>query len=526
MIRRSAVNNDAVAQTGMADLEAIQKLTASPVVLAAFDLPFTPVFLAGIALFHPWLGWLALGGGLVLIGIAVLYQIFSREVLKQASLSSHRAQVMGEEIRKESEMIQAMGMRKAAFDRWEVVRGKSLTDNIHAADTGGRFTSLTKTLRLFLQSAMLGMGAYLVLLNEVTPGAIIAGSILMGRALAPIELGLGQWASVQRARKGWDSLAELLKSMPPEVGRTELPKPKANLKVEALAVMAPGESSPQLQNVSFTVGPGQAVGVIGPTGSGKSTLARALTGAWRTVSGSVRLDGAELCQYGPEDLGRHIGYLPQRVQLFEGTIAQNIARLSNTPDAEQVVAAAKKAEAHDMIVNLPDGYDTWLPTNGGRLSGGQLQRIGLARALYGDPVIVILDEPNSNLGNNGSKALNLAIRGMKAMGKSVLIMAHRPAAIQECDALLVLDQGVMKAIGPKNQVLKQMVANYRELAQDAEVQVHDAAPPDPSAPAGTGAEEEDHSRNAQAREQTEGKTEPTSRDEAGQAAALTNGGTT
>ncbi len=314
---------------------------------------------------------------------------------------------------------------------------------------------------------MLGLGAYLVLQNQLTAGAMIAASILLGRALAPIELAIGQWAMVQRGAKGWNNLAELLERVPPETEKTALPKPKARLELKGVTVVPPGEKRAALKNVSFNVDPGQAVGVIGPSGAGKSTLARALTGVWRSAGGSIRLDAASLDQYAPDVLGQHIGYLPQRVQLFEGTIAQNIARLSQEPDSAKVVAAAKKAAAHDMIVQLPDGYDTRIAAGGGRLSGGQLQRVGLARALYDDPVIVILDEPNSNLDSIGTAALNEAIRGLKADGRSVLIMAHRPAAIQECDALLVLENGMRTAFGPKDAVLKEMVQNHRQIAQTA-----------------------------------------------------------
>lgn len=373
-VRRSAVAQDPVAQTATADLEAIQRLMSSPVLGAGFDLPWTPFFLAGIALFHPWLGLLALGGGAVLVAVALLNQIFSRAPLQQAAESGHRANLSSEEIRGEAEMIQSMGMRGAAFLRWQKLRNAALKDTLTANDTGGGFTTLTKTLRLFLQSAMLGLGAYLALNGEVSPGAMIAGSVLMGRALAPIELGLGQWAMVQRAIKGWHSLAELLTKVPAEAERMALPQPEARLEVQALAVVPPGDSRAQLRNVTFRVEPGQAIGVIGPSGSGKSTLAKALTGAWRPAAGTIRLDGAALDQYDPDVLGRHFGYLPQRVQLFEGTIAQNIARLAEEPDAEKVVAAAKKAAAHEMIVNLPEGYDTRVSAGGGRLSGGQMQR--------------------------------------------------------------------------------------------------------------------------------------------------------
>ncbi|WP_146346416.1 type I secretion system permease/ATPase [Phaeobacter marinintestinus] len=463
MIRRSAVSADSNAQTGLADLESVQRLISSPVLTAAFDIPWTPIFLAGIMLFHPWLGMLALGGGAVLVFIALMNQLFSRGPMIEANVASHRASMMSEEIRNEAEMIQAMGMRTAAFERWKSAREKSLVQSVSANDVSGSFTSMTKTLRLFLQSAMLGLGAYLVLQGEVTAGAMIASSILMGRALAPIELALGQWAVVQRAVRGWNNLAELLSNVPPELTKTELPKPKAKLDVQSLTVVPPGDTRAQLKTVTFKIEPGQALGVIGPSGAGKSTLARALTGVWRPAGGTVRLDGAALDQYAPDVLGLHIGYLPQRVQLFEGTIAENIARLSGQPDSQKVVAAAQKAAAHEMILELPDGYDTRINAGGGRLSGGQMQRVALARAMYDEPVLLILDEPNSNLDNEGSMALNKAIRAMKEAGSSVMIMAHRPSAIQECDTLLVLDHGAVKAFGPKDQVLKDTVTNHQQL---------------------------------------------------------------
>ena len=360
-------------------------------------------------------------------------------------------------------MVQAMGMRTAAFDRWQKARNEALESQIRATDVGGTFTSMTRTLRLFLQSAMLGLGAYLVLQGEMTPGAMIAGSILLGRALAPVEMALNQWPIVQRGREGWQNLALLLGAVSPEMARTALPKPAAKLAAKNLTVVPPGERQASLKSINFNVEPGQAVGIIGPSGAGKTTLARTLTGVWPPAGGYIRLDGAALDHYGPEVLGQHIGYLPQRVQLFDGTIAENIARLSPQPDDAKVVEAAKKAAAHEMILELPKGYDTQVRAGQVRLSGGQMQRIGLARALYDDPVILVLDEPNSNLDNVGSQALNHAIRAMKAKGGSVLIMAHRPAAIQECDMLLVLDGGMRMAFGPKDEVLAGMVKNARAI---------------------------------------------------------------
>ncbi|WP_420857890.1 type I secretion system permease/ATPase [Marivivens marinus] len=453
----------AEAVTGLRDLESVQRLMTSPVLMAVFDLPWTPLFFFGIFLFHPWLGILALSGGAVLILIALANQLGSRGPLSSANTRIQQAELMGQQIRTEGEMVQALGMRGASFGRWAAARSEALESTIRAADTSGGYTSITRALRLLLQSAMLGLGALLVLRNEMTPGAMIAGSILLGRALAPIELLIGQWAVVQRGREGWLNLGRLLGEIAPEEPRTTLPRPKAMLSVEALSIVPPGEQQPVLRNLTFRIQPGQAVGVIGTSGAGKSTLARALTGVWPATMGKIRLDGAALDQYDPDVLGALVGYLPQRVQLFDGTIRDNIARMSLAPDDEEVVRAAKKAAAHDMILRLPDGYDTRVTATGGRLSGGQVQRIGLARAMYGDPVILVLDEPNSNLDNEGSTALNAAIRAAKEEGKSVLIMAHRPAAIQECDMLLVLENGAKRAFGPKDEVLRDLVKNAAEI---------------------------------------------------------------
>lgn len=467
VIRKSAVAPDATTATGLRDLEAVQRLMTSPVLLSIFDMPWTPFFFAAIWVFHPWLGVLSLLGGLVLVLVAVINQIVTRQPVGRANSASVQAESTSEKLRSEAEMVQAMGMRDAAFDRWQVARKIALIEQVRSADIGGSFTTSTKAFRLLLQSAMLGLGAYLVLQGEMTPGGMIAGSILLGRALAPIEQAIGQWALVQRAAKGWSSLAELLGAVPPEQPRTALPDPRAILEMQQVTVVAPGDSQAALKSITFKIQPGQALGVIGTSGAGKSTLARAITGVWRPAGGKIRLDGAALDQYDPAVLGRHIGYLPQRVQLFEGTIAENIARLSQQPDAAKVVEAAKKADAHDMILKLPDGYDTKVSANGGRLSGGQMQRIGLARAMYGDPVILVLDEPNSNLDNEGSEAVNSAIRSFKADGKAVVIVAHRPAVIKECDFLLMLDNGAARAFGPRDKVLQEVLQNHKDLAATA-----------------------------------------------------------
>ena len=456
----------AITNSALRDLEAVQRLLSSPVLSAVFDIPWTPVFIAAIFLFHPWLGYLALFGGTFLILITILNQMVTRKPVLESAATTHFADQMAEQLRSESELVQSLGMRGAVFHRWEQAREKALAASIHASDSGGGFSVLTKTFRMFLQSAMLGLGAYLVLQDQLTAGAMIAASILMGRALAPIEQAVGQWGLVQRASKGWENLTVLLSEVPVEQPRTVLPKPRAKLVAEQVTVVPPGQQQASLRMVSFALHPGQAMGVIGPSGSGKSTLARAITGVWRAAGGKIRLDGASLDQYDPDVLGQHIGYLPQRVQLFDGTIAENIARLALQPDDAAVVKAAQKAAAHDMILAFPDGYETRVSANGGRLSGGQLQRIGLARAMYGDPVILVLDEPNSNLDNEGSQALNAAIKQMKADGGAVMIMAHRPAAIQECDLLMVLEGGARKAFGPKDDILRDMVKNHEQIRRN------------------------------------------------------------
>ncbi len=467
-VRMTAVApNDPAAMAAQRDLEAIRGFLASPVLMALFDLPWTPLFVAAIFVFHPALGWLAIGGGLILIVVTMLNQSMTKRPIAEANAVSMGAERMADQIKGEAELIQSLGMRGAAFARWAEARRRATEASILAADTGGLFQTTSKTFRLFLQSAMLGAGAWLVLEGQMTAGAMIAASILLGRALAPIELAVSQWAMVQRAQEGWQRLSVLLSRVPPEPKMLELPRPKALLEAQNISVVPPGEQAAVLRSVSFRLEPGQAMGVIGPSGAGKSTLARAVCGIWRPAVGKVRLDGAALDQYDPDRLGSYIGYLPQRVTLFDGTIAENIARLSTEPDPAAVVRAAQKAAAHDMILQFPQGYDTRVSTVGSRLSGGQLQRIGLARALYGDPVLLVLDEPNSNLDNEGSMALNTAIRTMKEEGKAVMIMAHRPAAIQECDVLLVLENGVRTAFGPRDQVLRSMVKNHTEIVRSA-----------------------------------------------------------
>ncbi|MFO1106676.1 MAG: type I secretion system permease/ATPase [Amaricoccus sp.] len=465
VLRRSVVSSErSKPSSGLKDLEAVQKLLGSPVLFAVFDMPWAPVYIFAIFTFHPYLGYLSIGGGLILVGVTMLNQMLTRRPEMEATAASLQGDAFAETIRQQGEMIQALGMRGAVLARWQKMRNRALAAQLTSGDKVSQFSTISKTFRFFLQSAVLGLGAYLVIHGQMSAGAMIAGSILLGRSLAPIEQAIGGWPLVQRARQGWKSLKLLLESTPEQPDRTALPRPRAIFEVNQITVFPPEQQRASLRMLDFAIHPGQALGVIGASASGKSTLARVLTGIWRPASGAVRLDGAALEHYDPDVLGSYIGYLPQDVVLFDGTVAENIGRMQEKPDAEAVVIAAKKAGAHEMVLGLPQGYDTPVSAGGARLSGGQKQRIGLARAFYGDPVIMVLDEPNSNLDAAGQDALNLAIRQAKSEGKAVVIMAHRPAGIAECDMILIVDGGVAKAFGPRDEVLKAHVRNYAQVA--------------------------------------------------------------
>ncbi len=449
--------------SGVRDLESIQRALSGPAPFAFFDAPWAPLFLGAIFFFHWSLGLLAITGGLVLFTVAILNERRAREPLGASAEASARSEGFAETLRREGETIQGLGMRSAAVGRWEKLREASLTAQIAAADATSGYSVTSKTLRFYLQSAMLALGALLAIQGLITPGVMIAASILMGRALAPVEQAIGQWAVMQRAFKGWSSLKELLTTTPPPARPTPLPAPKGVISVEGVTAAPPGARAPTLRNVSFRVEPGQALGVIGPSAAGKSTLARLLVGIWRPIQGAVRLDGAELSQYSDDDLGRHVGYLPQDVALFDGTVAENIARMDEQLVPEAVVTAAKRAGAHELILRLSQGYDTPIGPSGSRLSGGQRQRVALARALYGDPAVVIMDEPNSNLDAQGEQALVLAIKDLRERGRTAIVMAHRPSAIAACDVLLMLDAGTPRAFGPKEEVLRQTTANHPQV---------------------------------------------------------------
>jgi ATP-binding cassette subfamily C protein len=451
------------------DLEALQALYSSPVILALCDIPWSPIFFAAIFIFHPMLGWLGLAGGAILLVVTVVNQLSTRKKSKEASLTNSQAHHFSTQSQLSSELILSQGMLPDVLTRWVAFRRKALDQSMKASDLGGFFSSVSKSFRLFLQSAMLAFGAYFVLKGEMTGGAIIAGSILLGRALQPIEQTLSGWPQVQRGLESWRSLSDLLSEVPSPPEKHGLTQPLAHLSVNGVTVIPPGGDAATLQQVAFEVKPGEGLGIIGSSGSGKSTLARAITGLWPTTLGEIRFGGATLDQYDSVTLGRLIGYLPQNVTLFPGTIAENIARMSRAPDDKAVEDAARKARAHELITSLPQGYNTMLDGGDGVLSGGQRQRIALARAFYGDPTLLILDEPNSALDSEGSDALNQAIMDMKSEDKAVIVMTHRPLAISQCDKLVVLNNGVMRGYGPRDEVLKRLVKNVPQIHQ-AEVQ--------------------------------------------------------
>jgi len=420
VLRKAAVLPNARTQGALTDLNTLRQSFAAPYVMATYDLPWTPVFFAAMFLFHPLLGLAGVAGAAALFATTWINQRMSRHHYQRGATHAQAAQNMATLLHDEADFVRASGMPRAGFARWHREQQTALAHETTASEIGSGFSVLTKTLRLFLQSAMLGLAAWLVIQGQMSAGGMIAASVVLGRALAPIETLLNQWASLQQGIESWNKLAALLGEVPKEPDRIELPQPRADLEVKGLTVVPPGERTATLKSVHFNVKP---------------------------------VDGAALDQYAPEVLGKHIGYLPQQVVLFDGTIAENIARLEPEPNDTKVVAAAQMAGAHEMILGLPKGYDTYVRAGHLRLSGGQLQRIGLARALYHAPVLVILDEPNSNLDSDGSKALNHAIKALKQQDRAVLIMAHRPAAIRECDKLLVLENGMRTSFGPRDQVL-------------------------------------------------------------------------
>lgn len=439
------------------DLASIQFALASAGMGALFDLPWTPLFLIVLFIFHSWMGWFALAGAALVLVLALANQVMTRKPQAEAARLAAEADARAEATRKAIETVRGLGMVQAHAQRWIASRDKALVASMSASDAGGALAAATKTVRLLLQSAILGLGALLVLRGEMTPGSMIAGSILLGRALAPVEQTIGHWPQFQRALTAWKDLSKLLAALPAGRAVTELPRPEARLDVRDLAVIPPGETTPAVQGVTFSSRAGDAIAVIGPSACGKSSLARALAGFWPAARGEIRLGGADLHQYESDRLGHYLGYLPQEVALFSGTVAENISRFDTNAQDQAIIAAAQQAAAHDLILGLPQGYDTVLTDAGGRLSGGQRQRIGLARAFYGNPAVLILDEPNASLDDPGVQALNRAISNARTAGKIILIMSHRPSALAECNLVMIIEGGQMRAFGPRDEVLNRFV---------------------------------------------------------------------
>jgi len=438
------------------DLESIQQFLSSPGPFAFFDAPWIPVYLGAIFVLHATLGVFATVVAVGMLGIALLNAWRSAGLEGEARRAMGSAEKRADSLRREAETLRALGMGGRTLALWQVERRKALGAQIAHSDRTGGYQALTATLRMFLQSAVLGLGAWLTIRGETTAGAMIAASILMGRALAPVDQMVGHWKGFSRARAARTNLRAFLKATPVPRTRLDLPRAVGALRVEALVAAPPGIRSPTVAGVTLSVDPGEALGVIGESASGKSTLARVLAGIWPPISGEVRLDGAEIGQWDPEVLGAQIGYLPQEIGLIAGTVSRNIARFHPEPDAREIVLAAQRAGAHEMILGLADGYQTELGDDGAGLSGGQRQRIGMARALYGDPVLLILDEPNAHLDAPGEEAVIAAIRGAKSRGRAVVVMAHRPSAIALCDTLVMMRAGRVVESGPRDEVLRRV----------------------------------------------------------------------
>lgn len=436
------------------DVDTVRGFLGSQGPMALFDLPWMPLFLIFVYLLHSTLGALTIGGAFVLTCIAILTEILTRRLSAESHQAVIRRNQVADSNARNAEILKAMGFAGRAVQRFAVVNETHLALQTRTSDISGTLGALSRVLRMMLQSAVLGLAAYLTIMGELSAGAIIAASIAAARAMAPIDLAIANWKQVVAARTAYQRLRETMVALMQMDPPLELPRPKASLKVEGITVASPGSGRVLLSDVNFHLEAGQALGIVGPSGGGKTTLARALTGIWPVLRGAVRLDDAELVQWSDEALGGYIGYLPQDVALLDATIEENICRLTPDADPATIVAAAKAAAVHEMIVRLPDGYRTELGPQGIALSGGQRQRIGLARALYGDPFVVVLDEPNSNLDGEGEFALTGAIEGVKRRGGIAVVIAHRPSALAAVDFVAIVQNGRMTAFGPKDEILK------------------------------------------------------------------------
>ncbi len=452
LIMRSLSTTDARNAQELRDLTVLRNFLSGQDLQTLFDLPWTPIFVLVIWLCHPLLGMVTLGGVVGLLGFAVMNDLKTRGAIEAGNQASIRAFAGAAINMRHAEVVEAMGMAPAVTERWGRLNEVMLGHQTIANDTSNSVSSWSRTFRLVLQMFIFAVGAFLVIEKDINPGIMMAAVYLLGIALRPIETAIRTWKQLLLAREAYRRLDALLREAPPQAENMRLPAPIGNLSVEQLVVVPPGGSRAILKGISFSLAPGQALGIVGPSAAGKSTLAKALVGVWRPTRGIVRLDGADVAGWDPDDLGQYVGYLPQEVSLFEGTVWENIARMRRA-DPDEIVKAAQMAGIHDMILRLPDGYDTRVGDGGSRLSGGQRQRIGLARALFGNPRLLVLDEPNSNLDADGEMALAKALSAAKAGGATIVVIAHRPSAVAIVDNLMVLKDGAVEMFGPREEVL-------------------------------------------------------------------------
>ncbi|MEO7559678.1 MAG: type I secretion system permease/ATPase [Nitrosospira sp.] len=449
------------------DLTAIRQFLTGQGLFAFFDAPWFPIYLAVIFLFNPLLGLFALIGTAVLVVLAFVNEAVSKKPLEDANAMAVASSNLATNNLRNAEVIAAMGMLPNLISRWFKLHSHFLQLQAEASEKTGTIGAITKFVRVSLQSLILGLGALLVLDGKITPGMMIVAAILMGRALSPVEQLIGIWKSWSSTRSAYQRLNELLEANPAREAGMPLPKPLGRVSVEALTAAPPGATVAVLKNLSFAIDPGDVLGIIGPSGAGKSTLARLLVGIWPAAMGEVRLDGADVYQWNKDELGPHMGYLPQDIELFAGTVSENIARFGEI-DSEKVILAAKRAGVHDMILQFPQGYDTLLGDGGAGLSGGQKQRLGLARAMYGDPSLIVLDEPNSNLDEMGEQALIAAIKDLHSRGKTIVMISHRSSVLRATNKLLLLRDGKAQLFGPSDQVLARLAKGSQQPLQQVQ----------------------------------------------------------
>ncbi|VVN12126.1 Type I secretion system ATP-binding protein PrsD [Pseudomonas fluorescens] len=454
---------DASAQP-LSDLTGLRQFMSGNGLFAFFDAPWLPIYVAVLFLFHPWFGWTAIGCAVILLALACINEQSTGKVLAAANKESIGTTLQTNKNLRNAEVIESMGMLDSLMSRWSLRHKKVLLLQSRASDRSGIITSISKTFRLLVQSLILGLGAYLSVSHEINPGLVIAGSVLLGRALAPLDLMIGSWKGFIAARSQYARLNSILDQQNAEPERMQLPAPIGHVTVENLTLGAPGAKTPIIKGIGFNAPAGAMIGVVGPSASGKSTLAKALVGVWKPQHGVVRLDTADIANWDKGQLGPHLGYLPQDIELFEGTISDNIARFG-VVDPDKVVLAARTASVHEMILMLPNGYDTVIGEGGINLSGGQRQRIGLARAIYGSPRLIVLDEPNAHLDEVGERALALALQQIKLTGATVFVIAHRTSILAQLDRLLVMNAGTISLYGPRDQVLAQLNAQQLPAQQ-------------------------------------------------------------